>query len=221
MKCILLYGPGEVGKRAQLQNIKQGFSSEDISVIDLKQEGWGKVLLTIQSNPLFSSDNRLVVVENIGESLPIENLSLNTDNVTLVILAPNLRANATLLTIAKKVGAQTMLFEGEQEVSAFPFVDSLIERKRITFLELKKLLDEYGGMYVLSMVYYGLRRNILPLPRSSYASQKIVSQKKLYQEKDWSILYQLTIETEAAIKTGRITEDLGLYSLVERFLVCK
>lgn len=217
MKIIVLYGPGEVGKRTEALKIRKQFSPEDITVVDSKQSSQDSVQNILQSTQLFSVGKRLVVYDNVSEKLDLSHLTSGEETLTLLILAASLRNDSMLLQSAKKVKAALMQFEGEREVSAFPFLDALIEKKKTCFLELEKLLDEYGGIYVLSMIFYLLRRNILPLPPSPFAQKKIMQQKKGYSFTDWKRLYQLTLETEFKIKSGLINERVGLTGLALSF----
>lgn len=217
MKTILLYGPGEVGKRTENLRIKKQFLPEDITTVDLKQGSLDSLQNAVRSVQLFSTNKRLVIGENVSDKFDLTLFTFREESLTLLLLANLLRSDATLLQSAKKIKAQVFNFEGEKEVLAFPFLDALIEKKKSAFVELEKLLDGYGGMYILSMIFYLLRRNILPLPSSPFAQNKILQQKKKHTHKDWIRFYQLTLETEFKIKSGLIGEKLGLTNLVNKF----
>lgn len=218
MNITVLYGPGEIGKRSELIKIKKGFSKDSTKVIDLKQEPIGALNLALSSVSLFDQGNRLVAVENVPDSFDCSLLQNNDSSLTLVLVAGNSKASSVLISSAKKSDAKMLSFEGEQETSVFPFLDCLLEGKRQSFVELEKLLSEYGGMYVLSMVYYALRRNLLPLPASDYMRKKITNQSQRFSISDWTILYESVLQTEYDIKTGKVSERLGLYGLVMQFL---
>lgn len=217
MKMILLHGPGEVGKRTESLRLRKMFSSECVTLLDLKQEGLDKLEVALASVPLFESSQRLVVAENVPEKLDLSTLSAGGEDLTLLLLSGSLKSTSPLLQSAQKQKAKIYSFEGEKELSVFPFLDCLLEWKKEAFLELKKLLAEYEWIYILTMVYYGLRRNILPLPASSYARSKIETQKRKFKLEDFENLYRLTLETEFAIKMGKIPPDVGLTRLVQEF----
>jgi DNA polymerase III delta subunit len=218
MEIVLLYGPGLVAKRNHLVKIKSNFSADNVIVVDVKSEGLDKVSQLIQSMPLFATSSRLIVVENIPDNTDLALLSQGEDSLTVLIVADSPRADSKLLSSAKKMKIKLIQFEAEKEVTAFPFVDSLLEGKKTAFVELEKLLKEYGGMYTLSMIYYGLRRNLLPAPPSSFMRQKVESQKRRFKESDWQRLYRLTLETESDIKSGKTDEKQGLFRLTQQFI---
>jgi len=219
MKIILLYGPGEVGKRNEALRVRKQFSPEDITHLDLKG-GLKELELSLVSPSLFESGPRLIVAENTPETSDLQKLN-GGGNLTLLLLSGSLKAGSLLLESTKKLGGKITLFEGEKEVTAFPFLDALIEKRSQAFVELQKLLAGYGGMYVLSMIYYLLRRNLLPLPASIFMQQKVKSQKREYQLTDWVGMYRRVLETEFNIKSGFMTEELGLIFLTEKFLAVK
>lgn len=218
MKIILLYGPGEVGKRNYLLKIKKEFSPDQISHIDLKQDNLADLELKISSGFLFENGERVVIVENVPDTMDLEAVKKTTGKVTLVLLAVHPPPLALILQTAKKAGANIYSFEGDRELTAFPFLDNLIEGKKEAFLELEKLFLKYGAMYVLTMIYYLLRRNILPVPSSDFMRKKIQKQKQAFNLKDFEKFYQKTLETEFKIKNGLIDDKIALTFLVRNFI---
>lgn len=218
MKIIVLYGSGETAKRNEALRLKKLFLKDDIFEIDLKSTSSNELQKVLISTPLFVSDQRLVLAENVPETIDLQKLKSKDDNLTLVLVASSLRLDSTFLKSAKLTGVKIYLFEGEKELTAFPFLDALIEQKKTAFIELKKLFSEYGGMYILAMIYYLLRRNILPLPKSLFIQGKIKTQKQKYRLQDFEFLYQLVLITEFKIKTGVMPEDLSLSYLTEKII---
>ncbi|MDO8638344.1 MAG: hypothetical protein Q7R43_02120 [Candidatus Daviesbacteria bacterium] len=218
MNIILLYGAGEVGKRNYLLKIKKEFSSDQISQVDLKQDNISDLELKISSGSLFESGERLIMVENVPDKMDLENLKKLDGGVTLVLVAGHPSLASLILQSAKKLNAKIYSFEGEKELNVFPFLDNLIERKKEAFVELEKLLSEYGAMYILTMIYYLLRRNILPLPSSDFMKKKIQKQKMEFSLKNFEKFYFLTLQTEFKIKSGLTEEKVALTSLVRNFI---
>lgn len=218
MKVVVLHGPGEVAKRNQIFRIKAQSGASEVVELDLKQADLSQLQTCLISPSLFAG-SKLVVAENPSSSLNLEGLRGDCD-VTLVLVSPQLNPAAALLKSALRLGAKIIAFEGEKELSAFPFIDALIEQKKEAFVQLNKLLDEYGGVYVLSMIYYSLRRNFLPLPASAYARKKILAQRERYQLADWPRFYRLALEADFGIKSGLAEERLALTALVQKVLGC-
>lgn len=213
MTVFILTGLGEISKRQYLLKLKQHFDNTAIIERDLKTHDISAVKDYLISSPLFT-DTRLVILENSPSFLNLEELA-TSKQLTLVILTSQLSASSTLFKSAKLLKAKIIDFAGEKEISAFPFIDGLIERKSVALSELVKLLEIYGGMYVLSMVYYLFRRNILPLPKNMFFRKKITTQKSKYNFTDFANMYQKSLQTEYKIKSGLVSEKLGLTRLVQ------
>lgn len=216
MKVILLTGVGEGQKRNELLKIKRQFSPETVSALDLKEDSLSELEKAIRLLPLFGEE-KLVIAENAPDQLDLSLWNPNND-LTLVLLSQNPKENSPLLRSIQERRGKIINCPGEKELSAFPFLDCLIEQKKQTFLELAKLLETYGGIYTLTMIYYLLRRNILPPPLSSFIQKKIAEQGKKYNLADWSRLYRLCLQTEFKIKSGLISENLGLTFLAEKIV---
>lgn len=218
MKIVVLYGLGESKKREELLRIKQQFLPDVVSILDLSVKNISDVDLMLTSQSLFDASDKLIIIENTPDDLDLKKLVKINNPATLLFLALSPRANSKLLSSAKEINAKAINFEAEKEVSAFSYLDNLIEGKKEAFGELQKLLDEYGGMYVLSMIYYLLRRNLLPLPPSSFMQNKIKSQTQKISLKDWQEFYLLTLKTDFAIKSGTLPENIALTKLTQEFV---
>lgn len=218
MNIILLYGAGEVSKRNYLVKIKKEFSPDQISQIDFKQNSLADLELVMSSGSLFEIGERLIIVENVPDKIDLETIKKINGSFTLILLAAHPLLTSPILQTAKKIGAKIYAFEGEKELTAFPFLDNLIEGKKQVFIELEKLLSEYGAMYVLTMIYYLLRRNILPLPSSDFMKKKIQQQKNKFDLEDFAKFYFQTLETEFKMKSGVTEDKSALTSLVGNFL---
>ncbi len=213
MKITLLHGLGEVAKRNQLSQIKKGFAADAVTILDFKQAGLSQIKMMISSGSLFA-DKRLVVVENTPDDCDVAELVSSDISVELVLVAGSPSATKPLIKSAQQQKIMVLHFDGEKEVSAFPFLDALLEKRPEAYTELEKLLEEYGEMYVLTMMYYALRRNLLPLPASDFAKKKIIQQKKLYQTDDFARMYKQALELEHGFKTGSLEPHAALTSLI-------
>lgn len=218
MKTVLLYGPGEIAKRQELSKIKNYFPSGAVTVINLKEAEEKDLQMALASRSLFENGPRLVTVENAPEKLDLKVFKSGEEGLVLLLVGGNLKSSSILLQSAKEMSARVNLFEGEGELLAFPYLDNLIERKTEAFVELEKLLAQYGGVYILTMIYYLLRRNLLPLPQSAFVQKKVKAQRGLYRDEDWPNLYQMTLQTEFKIKSGAVSEKEALVYLTGRFV---
>lgn len=218
MKIIVLYGQGEVNKRAEMLNIKQKFESSAIYSFDLSSINVSDIDTCITSQSLFGNLEKLIIVENTPDDLDLKKLVKKDNPATLIFLAAAPKATSKLLISAKEINAKIVNFEADKEISAFAYLDALMEGKQEAFLEMQKLLGVYGGMYILSMIYYLLRRNLLPKPPSSFMQNKIKSQKQNLTDLDFEKLYLLTINADFAIKSGYSPENIALTKLTQEFV---
>ncbi len=216
MKVFVLSGPGEVSKREYLFKLRSKFNSDSIKTIDLKKSSVSDLIVESSSTSLFEVGERLVICENAPDTLDL-GLLTSSSNTTLVVLAASFKAGSVLEKSSKDKDVQVVKFEAERELSAFPFIDALLERKKSAFVELEKLMQEYGFMYVLTMIYYGLRRNFLPA-KSDFIKQKISKQKTINDQKTLKKLYELTLQAEFDIKSGKKEDSLAIFSLVNNII---
>lgn len=217
MKIIVLTGSGEVNKRTEMLRIKQGYDNDAISTLDLSVSNINDVEQCLSSQSLFNNLDKLIIIENTPDNLDLKKLVKKENTAMLLFLTANLKATSKLICSAKEINAKIMNFEAEKEITAFSYLDFLIEGKQEAFAEMQKLLNLYGGVYLLSMVYYLLRRNLLPLPASGFMQNKIKSQKQGLEMKDFEKLYFMAINTDFAIKTG-LPENIALTKLTQEFL---
>ncbi len=218
MKIIILSGPGEVTKRTAMTSIKQQFSEGTVSVYDLSVNRLSDIDLALTSQSLFNGSDKLIIVENTPDDLDLKKIVKKDNPATLLFLTSTARSSSKFLSSAREIKAKIINFEAEREVSAFPYLDGLMEGKKNVFEQLQKLLSEYGGMYILSMIYYLLRRNLLPPPQSVFMQKKINTQKQKFSTEDWSKLYWMTLKTDFAIKSGNLPENIALTKLTQEFI---
>lgn len=218
MKIVVLCGSGESKKREEAQRIKEQFVPDVISTLDLSIKKISDIDSAITSLSLFDTSDKLIVVENTPDDLDLRRLVKINNPTTILFLASSPRTNSKLLSSASEIKAKTISFEAEKEVSAFPYLDNLIEGKKEAFGELQKLLTGYGGMYILSMIYYLLRRNLLPMPPSSFMQNKIKSQRQKLTLVNYQELYLLTLQADFAIKNGTLPETTALTKLTQEYL---
>lgn len=218
MKIVILCGPGEVEKRTAMLRIKESYLKDAVSTFDLSENKLSEIELSLSSQSLFDLPDRLLIIENTPDELDLKKIVRLKSTATLIFLTGSLKSGCKLLTSANEINAQVLNFEAEKETLAFPYLDNLVEGKKTAFDELDKLLSEYGGMYVFSMIYYLLRRNLLPLPKSSFMQKKIKYQSQRFNIEDWQELYFLTLKADFAIKDGSLPEKVALTKLTQEFL---
>lgn len=209
MKLIILAGNGEVLKRAEKLKIQKSFPKDLVVCLDFKLTNLGQIQTIINSPSLLNFGPRLIVIENLTDKIDLSKLQSSDPDLTVLILG---NFNSQFLNQARQQ-AEVLTFNEEEEVSIFPFLDSLIEGKKGAY-ESFESLKQMGGMYLLTMIYYSLRRNFLPT-KSAFLKSKISRQKRGL---DFKHLYRRVLEVEYQIKSGTVDELNGLSKLVRQFV---
>lgn len=217
MNLIILHGNGLSAIASKLITLKKGFEPLAVLSLSSREKDFATALMEISTGQLFSQ-KRLVVLEDFDD-IDLNKLP-EDENLTLVLRFPkDLGEKSPLLKEAYKRKAQILLLSEEKEKNIFPFLDELAEKNSQSVKKLNKLLDEYGGQYVLTMIFYLLRRLLMsPKKLPAFVVQKINKQKQNFSENKIKELYQFALETDFKIKTGATEEKLGLTLLVDKIL---
>ena len=211
----LIHGTDQVLVLNKLLEIKQSNPDAEISEfegseIDLKLE--------FRTSNLFS-DKRLIIINNPDMKLNLLQLQEQNGVDVVLLFSKPLPLASEILKVVKEKKGVVFEFKERQDISIFPFLDALIEKKKKAFLELDKLLNIFGSQYILTMIFYSLRKLILPSKSSSpFAKQKIEQQKKLRSLDDLERLYKETLDLDFKIKKGAVENKIGLTLLVQKFL---
>ncbi|KKQ67497.1 MAG: hypothetical protein US86_C0001G0424 [Candidatus Daviesbacteria bacterium GW2011_GWA2_38_24] len=211
----LIHGTDQVLVLNKLLEIKQSNPDAEISEfegseIDLKLE--------FRTSNLFS-DKRLIIINNPDMKLNLLQLQEQNGVDVVLLFSKPLPLASEILKVVKEKKGVVFEFKERQDISIFPFLDALIEKKKKAFLDLDKLLNIFGSQYILTMIFYSLRKLILPSKSSSpFAKQKIEQQKKLRSLDDLERLYKETLDLDFKIKKGAVENKIGLTLLVQKFL---
>ncbi len=218
MKIILIYGLGLVSALDKVAAIKKGF--DPLSVVELNwKNSAAKESLSEVLTPGLFSEKRLVVIEEVDDKFNLTSLP-DDPNLTLIIkISRNLTPSSLLLQQAKIANIQILQTSEEKETSIFPFLDMLAEQNPKALAEQEKLLSEYGGQYIITMLFYLLRRFILPSNTAApFMLQKIDKQRKNFTYEKLKGFYKEVLEIDFKIKQGLIDETVAIRSLTNKFL---
>ncbi len=219
-KLILVHGNGLAAISQKISSIKGEFDSLSTVLVSGKNFNWEKGVLEFSTPGLFS-DSRLVVLEDFEASSEIDLEKIPKEEGLTVVLKyiKSLPANSVIIKQFNKLGGQIINLTEKDEVSIFPFLDMLAEKKKAAFLELGKLLDEYGGQYILTMIFYMLRRLVMkPKNLPEFVLRKIQIQKKNFSKNQVKQIYRFSLETDYKIKSGLLEEKMGLNLIVEKVI---
>jgi DNA polymerase III delta subunit len=219
MNLILIHGNAPVAILNAIATIKKNFDPTAIVEVNGKNANFDQVVINL-STPQFFSEKRLVVLENFEEAVDLQKLPSEEELTIVLKVAKALPANSKLLKSALALKAKVQNFSEKDEVSVFPFLDSLAEKNKKSFVQLEELLDKYGSQYVLTMIFFMLRRFIqTPKNLPSFVLQKMEKQKKNFTMEKIKQLYKEGLETDFKIKSGLAEERLALTLYVEKIIL--
>ncbi len=219
MKLIILHGNGLVSKSLKISQIKKEFEQLSINEISGKEIPFVQAVVNLSTPQLFS-DKRLVVLENFNpEEIDFAKFPQDEALTILLNFPKPLPQNSNLLKDSLSKNAQIILLSEAEEKNIFPFLDSLANKDPRSLISLDKLLNDFGGQYILTMIFYMLRRLIQnPKKLPPFILQKIEKQKQNFPLEKITSLYKTAIETDYKIKSGLIEEKIGLTLLTNKIL---
>lgn len=221
MTLIIVHGNGLVAAQNKLVQIKKGFDLLSTTVISGKELDFSEAILGSSTGGLFS-EKRLMILEDFDEKkIDLEKLPSDDPDLTLVIkINKTLTAASSLIKTATKLKAQIYSFSERDETNIFPFLDSLADKNASESLKmLNSYLAEWGGQYVLTMIFYMLRRLIMPIKNlPPFVIKRVESQRRNFSQEKITALYKEALETDFKIKSGLLDERNGLTLLVNKII---
>lgn len=218
MPIAIFHGNGLSAISQATSKIKQGFDPLSIIQMSGRSSTWNQARLALASGDLFAG-KRLVILEDFEPDFDLAKLTLD-DQVTLVLrFAKTIPATSLTFKSVQSLKVQISRFEEKDEVSVFPFLDDLADQKHTALVKLEELLEEYGGQYILTMIFYLLRRMVYsPKKLPPFIAQKIARQKMNFPKEKISELYRQALGADFKIKSGLIEDRLGLLLVAQNFL---
>ncbi len=217
MKAFLIHGAALVALESEIVNLKKEFNP--LSVIELfgKHVSFINALSQIATVNFFA-DKRLVILEDFNDISDLSSLKHDTSLTLVLKYRRQLPPQDKILKLANDQKITIKSFNEDQEHSVFPFLDMLIGKNPKAQIELKKLLIVYGSQYLLTMIFYSLRRLIYPSKKlSGFALKKLHQQQEKLPLKKISQLYKTCLEIDFKIKLG-LEEQVALKGLVAKFI---
>lgn len=218
MKLILMHGTGLTAQSQRLSLIKKGFDPLSILTLSGQEIIFDKVFIEISTPNLFIEE-RLVILEDFDDQVDLSKLPKDPNLTVLLRFEKNFSQSSKLLKQAQNLKAQIISLTENEETSIFPFLDNLALKNPQALTSLDKLYDQFGFQYLLTMIYYLLRRFLLPQKKlPSFVIQKIERQKKNFNIQKINSLYKSSLETDFKIKSGQAEEKTALTLLINKFL---
>ncbi len=219
MNLVIISGNAPVSSGNAVNNLKKNFDLMSIIEVHAKDQTWAEATLSVATPSLFS-EQRLAILRDYFKVSETELKSLDGPDLTLaLVFSKPLPPQSEILKYALSQRAQVITLDESKEESVFPFLNHLMEGNERAFSELDKLTQTYGTQYLLTMIFYSLRRLILPPKNASdFVKKSLAKQSQNFPLEKVKEFYRKTIETDFKIKSGLTDEKLALHLLVEEFM---
>jgi DNA polymerase III delta subunit len=215
---IIIHGNGLTAISRKVTEIRGKFDPLSVQEFFGKQTGFDQAAVNFATGGLFAEE-KVVILEDF-EAKEIDLEKLTDPAVTFVLkFTKALPANSALLKNSSAAKLQVFNFTEAEETNIFPFLDRLAEKNPRVLGEVDKLLDEFGSQYLLTMIYYMLRRMVLSSKKlPSFVAQKIAKQKLNFPGEKLTAIYKAGLETDYKIKNGLIDDKMGISLLINTIL---
>lgn len=217
MNLIILHGNGLSALSQKLSQIKKNFDPLAVTTFNSNQIDLASALIEFSTPQLFSKE-RLIILENFDMQIDFNLLPQDDDLTVVFLFNKNLPANSSLLKDALKLKAQIFEFSEAEERNIFPFLDGLAEKNDKSFLMFEKLYKNFGSQYLLTMIFFMLRRFILtPTNLPGFVLAKLQKQKQNFPHPKITAVYKEMLEADFKIKNGLVEEKAALTLLLNNF----
>lgn len=217
MKITLLCGAGINSLLNKLSEIKGRYSTLEILELEGRDLDLNRLTLEVGSGGLFSK-RRLLIIRNLDAKINFESIAQDENLHLVLIFNKTFNSESGILKWVKGRGGEIFAFNEGDERSIFPFLDLLAMKDLRALVEFESLYQKFGGQYLLTMVFYLLRKYILPAKKMpDWVVKKQVSQRASFTPERINNLYRECLEADFKIKSGLMDEKIGLTLLLNKF----
>ncbi|MBI2017560.1 hypothetical protein HYS92_00770 [Candidatus Daviesbacteria bacterium] len=216
MQLLLLHGSAKVISRKKLLQDKAKFDGSNVVVFE-EGSNIEEILASLTTMPLLQGE-RLVILENPDENFQPPTINPLPTNL-IVWFDHEITEKKPIFDYFKKNG-QVLFFPEKKERSIFSFLDMLASGEDKAHLELKKLKEAgFEIQYFITMIFY-LLRNLVVTPKNapSFVAQKLMRQRKRFDQEKIKNLYKSTLEIDFKIKSGQLEMGQAEFILINQFL---
>jgi len=215
MQISIIHGSDKVAARKKLQQLADKY--ESLSVV---RASGGEITVDFLVNNLRGGDlfvtQKLVVLENPDSEMDWGRLG-NAEEVELVLyFDKELPVTSRFFKEEYFKKARIMGFEAPPDKSIFEWLDLVADKNPRVFEMLDRLQKEFGEQYLLTMLFYLLRRQVMP--SSGGMKSKLERQRQSFPIERIEELYKTAIEYDYQTKRGLIEGRTALFLVVERFM---
>lgn len=216
MQLLILHGSGQAAIANYIHGVKKEFRGL-VEEIDGRQLSFDQALINLSNMSLFT-ERRVVILENFDDNIDLSRVPASDDLTVIIRFGKLLNPKSLVLKKATGVGVKVIVYAEKDKAQIFPFLDNIAERNKTALLQLDPLLDEFGGQYVLAMIFFMLRRIANPPKHTPFIAKKIAGQRKKINDAQICKLYRQAILTDFEIKNGWLSERLGLTLFVSSII---
>lgn len=235
----IVHGNNFVKSRYLVSNQQKKLNIDNKYELDILEKTPEELFEIINTPDLFGVFPFVVLdVSNAGRTnlekyVDILQTSLQTKiSETHIVILSNKSLPKTNVFIKNinKLNAKVIYNEDTPNANIFKFIDRLFEKKRKeTYQELDKLLkEEENGVYIFTMILFGLRsitQAVFKSPsffkKASFIKSKTEKQSKLYTKDMLKDLFNKLYNLEKKIKVGEIDEEILVPLAIENVLNSK
>lgn len=218
MKIIILHGNALSALSQKLSAIKSNFSKDSIVYLDGGKTIWKSLRVEISTPNLFQSEC-LYIVEGLSEGTNLDELTSGVDATVVFKFDKEISKTSAVYKSETFKKSEVILLSEKDEVSAFPMVDSLGNKDKRSYKLVEEVFDSYGAPYTLTMIFYLLRRLVLPVKNAPpFVQEKLKKQKMKFNTEEITHLYKKALEVDFKIKTGQMESKNGLLLLTEEII---
>lgn len=215
MNVFIIHGLAKTAISKKISEIKKDF--DPLLILEVKGRSAKEILTEILTPGLFSG-KRLFLIEDLDEDLNLENLP-EDENLHIVLKFSKTLNPKSLFLNLKRKNVKIFNFAEEKETSIFPFLDAVIMKNPKALDLLNKLYREYGSQYILTMLFYSLRRFVcFKNLKNEFARKKIENLKENFPKKKLKDLYHEILKTDYKIKLGILEEGMAVEGLVLKMI---
>lgn len=217
MEIILIHGNDPVSIENRTASFKKNF--DNLSIIEINAKGLSsKELIDKLSTPQMFFQKSLFILENVDQNFELESLPKSSDITLIFKFLSLIPQKSPILKSATRLKTQIILLTKKEEVNIFQFLDSLAQKDSKALFLLPKL-ETLGYQYLLTMIFYLLRRLIIsPKNVPDFVKKKTQSQQKNFSLLKINNLYAFTLQTDFRIKSGLLDEKTGLLLILDKII---
>jgi|SRR3989344_168113 len=213
MRLLLLHGSAILSSRQKLAELRHEFEINNIVVFEKGSNPSVSDLTT----PNLLGEDQLIILENPPEDFAVDS-SFAADNLLLILWFDHeVSEKKVVLEWVKNTKGEVIFFPDAKEISIFPLLDLLGNRKKEAFLEVNKFKD-FDTQYFITMIFY-LLRNLVATPKGAkdFVRNKNAKMRINFSGGELKEIYKFILETDFKIKSGLLESSQAEFVLINKF----